>query len=166
MTYALVDWVLIEFRDPNDIATTLVTTSAVLQRDGDLVKSDGVSPVSVEFPLPQSVYLVINHKNHLKVMSAMPIAVASNTITYDFTTQNSYTVGGAGQKELTPGVWALYTGNGNGDNEITGDDKISWAIENGTFNVYSSSDFNLDGEVTGADRIVWSVNNGLFSGVP
>lgn len=163
---ALVDWVLMEFRDPNDITTTLYSTSAVLQRDGDLVDSDGVSPFSIDQPLPQSVYVVVNHKNHLKAMSAFPVTVVSNTITYDFTAQNSYLGGGAGQKELSPGIWAFNTGNSNGDNEITGDDKISWAIENGNFNVYSSSDFNMDGEVTGADRIDWSVNNGLFSAVP
>lgn len=163
---ALVDWVLLEFRDPNDIATTLHTTTAVLQRDGDLVNSAGTSPLAVEYPLPQTVYIVVNQKNHLKAMSPSPVPVVSNTLSYDFTTQNAYTGSGAGQTQLSSGLWALSTGNGNGDNEITGDDKVSWALENGSFNVYSSSDFNMDGEVTGADRIVWSINNGLFSAVP
>ncbi len=163
---ALVDWVLLEFRDPNDISSTIYTTSAVVQRDGDLVTSDGVNPIAIEQSLPPSVYLVVNHKNHLKVMSPIPIPLIANALTYDFTTQNSYLGGGAGQKELSTGVWALNTGNGNGDKEITGDDRISWALENGNFNVYSTTDFNMDGEVTGADRITWSFNNGLFSVVP
>jgi len=163
---ALVDWVLIELRDPNDLATTLYTTSGLVQRDGDLVDADGTSLVSIDYPLPNEVYILIHHKNHLRVMSAGAVAADVNTITFDFTTQNSYQGGGTGQKELSPGIWGLYTGESNADHQVTGADKAYWATENGLFNIYSSNDFNVDGEVNGADKTYWNQNNGLFSLIP
>ncbi len=161
---ALVDWVMIEFRDPNNLATILHTTSGLVQRDGDLVSADGSSLISVAALLPEDVFLLIRHQNHLKAMHA--VSVVANVISYDCTTQNAYEGGGTGQKELSPGVWALHAGNANEDNEITGADKASWILENGIFNVYSPNDFNLDGEVNGADNVSWFTNNGVFSVVP
>ncbi|GIV31516.1 MAG: hypothetical protein KatS3mg029_0867 [Saprospiraceae bacterium] len=42
---AIVDWVFLELRSKNNPANTLITRSALLQRDGDIVDLDGVSPV-------------------------------------------------------------------------------------------------------------------------
>ncbi len=162
---APVDWVLIEFRDPKDPLVKLLTTSGLVQRDGDIVDYDGTSPVSVDFSLREEVYIVVQHRNHLKVMSANPLTVGTS-ISYDFTIQNSYQSGGAGQKQLSDGVWSMFAGNGNMSNEITGQDKVFWFAENGLFNLYTMPDFNMDGDVNGADKIYWSVNNGVFSAVP
>lgn len=163
---ALVDWVLIELRNPNDLSNTLYTTSGLVQRDGDLVDFDGTSLVSIDYPLSGDVYLLIRHKNHLKAMSPVALTALVNTITLDFTTQNAYQGGGVGQKELSPGVWGLCAGNSDEDDEIIGADKAAWATENGLFSIYSSNDFNLDGEVNGGDKIYWNKNNGLFSLIP
>lgn len=162
---ALVDWVLIEFRDPDNPSSKLFTTSGLVQRDGDIVNYDGTSIFSVDIELPKEVYLVIQHKNHLKIMSESPVAVGTS-ISYDFIMQNSYTNGGAGQKQLSDGVWSMFGGNANEDNEINGLDKGFWLEENGVFNLYTINDFNIDGEVSGADKIYWGNNNGVFSVVP
>ncbi len=163
---ALVDWVRVELRNPNNFSDILYLTSGLVQRDGDLVDFDGVSSIAINYPLPNTFHILIHHKNHLKAMSATPVTVAGSTATFDFTTQNAYQAGGVGQTELSPGIWGLYAGNGTNDNDINGQDKASWVTENGLFNVYSSSDFNLDGEVNGGDKIYWNGNNGLFSLIP
>jgi len=47
----------------------------LLQRDGDIVEVDGVSPVS--FTLPNGDYYVaIRHRNHLGAMTAQPITLS------------------------------------------------------------------------------------------
>lgn len=161
---AVVDWVLVEFRDPENPSSRLFTTSGLIQRDGDIVNYDGTT-ISVDFSLRDEIYVAVQHRNHLKVMSAAPVTVGTN-ISYDFTTQNSYQNGGAGQKELSDSVWVMFAGNANGDSEITAEDKTFWFQENGFFNLYTISDFNMDGEVSGADKIYWGSNNGIFSVTP
>ncbi len=163
---ALVDWVLVELRAVNDLSTVLYTTSGLVQRDGDLVDFDGVSLVAIDYPLPNTFHIFIQHKNHLPAMSASPITLVGSTATFDFTTQNTYQGSGVGQKELSPGVWGLYTGNSSGDQDINGQDKALWNTENGLFGLYAPNDFNMDGEVNGGDKAYWNENNGLFSLIP
>ncbi len=43
---AVVDWVVVEVRDANTPTTVVATRSALLQRDGDVVGTDGTSPVT------------------------------------------------------------------------------------------------------------------------
>ena len=50
--------------------------------------------------------------------------------------------------------------------DITGLDKILWTSENGNFDQYLPSDFDMNGDVNGADKILWSINNGTSSRVP
>ncbi|MCB0811724.1 MAG: hypothetical protein KDB87_00895, partial [Flavobacteriales bacterium] len=47
---AIVDWVVLELRDANDPTTVVNTRSALLQRDGDIVDTDGSSPVAMMVP--------------------------------------------------------------------------------------------------------------------
>jgi len=64
----------------------------------------------------------------------------------------------------------LYGGNGDQGgligHEITGSDIIQLQLDNGLFDIYSQSDFNLDGDVNANEKILWSFNNGIFSEVP
>jgi len=99
-------------------------------------------------------------------MTAKPIQVANNTLEYDFRIKNSFTNDGVryGQKEISPGIWAMYAGDGLQDvngYDINGQDKAQWSIGNGIFSVYSIIDFNLDGTIDGKDKGVWSKNNGI-----
>ncbi len=163
---ALVDWVQIELRDVNDFTNVLFSTSGLVQRDGDLVQSDGITLVELGSVLPTSFYVVVQHKSHLIAMSHVPLSLNNLMVTYDFTAQNGYTTSSASQRELEPGVWGLFTGNGSGNRDINGQDKVLWAVENGLFSRYSVNDFNLDADINAADKLLWSVNNGLFSEVP
>lgn len=81
---AIVDWVLVELRDPN---TSLIVGSrtGLLQRDGDVVEIDGISPL--EFDLPNANYKVaVRHRNHLGVVTANSFALSTNTTAVDLST--------------------------------------------------------------------------------
>ncbi len=63
----IVDWVFLELRNTNASPGNTIqqTRSALIQRDGDIVDIDGVSPVTFN-NLPDGNYLLtVRHRNHL-----------------------------------------------------------------------------------------------------
>ncbi len=164
----VVDWVLVSFR------TGISKVDEVRQAAG-VVKKDG----TVEFercPIPfsstlNSLYVVVEHRNHMGVMSAAKVPVVASALTYDFTTEDSYRDPTSfGQKQLPSGAWAMYAGDIDQMDmpsyDITGLDKTAWFENNGLFDIYLAPDLNFDGDVNGADKAIWLLNNGIASRVP
>ncbi|MEM6720839.1 MAG: hemagglutinin protein, partial [Bacteroidota bacterium] len=119
---AIVDWVWVELMEefdpmmPTPPPGLPTAQSALLQRDGDIVAVDGISPVS--FDVNAGNYkIVIKHRNHLGIMSANTIALSSTTTTVDFTDGSTPTFGSNAQTTfgMPAGVTAMWTGNVNGD---------------------------------------------------
>jgi hypothetical protein len=73
---AMVDWVLVELRDQLDPAVVVATRCALLQRDGDVVGTDGHAALTFGVPAG-NYYVAARHRNHLGVMTATPVAVRS-----------------------------------------------------------------------------------------
>jgi hypothetical protein len=73
----IVDWVFLELRNTNASPgnTILQTRSALIQRDGDIVDVDGVSPVLFNNVDDGNYAITIRHRNHLS-MSLSPTAGA------------------------------------------------------------------------------------------
>ncbi len=161
-----IDWVMVSLRTDASVASQFARFAGVLLEDGTVnLLGQPSFNTSIE-----SAYVVVQHRNHLPAMSTVPVSIANNTLTYDFTSGNSYSGNnGYGQQQIN-GKWMLYTGNVDQTNpngyEITGADKVLWQVQNGNFGLYDPTDFNMDSDVTGADRILWSNNNGIFSDVP
>jgi len=162
-----VDWVLVSLRTAPSPSTEVAITAAILREGGCLV-----FPKQKAFPtsLGNSFYIVVEHRNHLAVMSPTAVTVNGGALTYDFRTANSYINGsGYGQKaQSNLSAWMLFSGDGDqisdlSGYDINGVDKAAWMPKNGLYNIYDAVDFNLDGEVSGADRVLWSYNNGIFS---
>jgi len=114
---AIVDWVLIEWRNENDPTTVVLTTSALLQRDGDVVGMDGISPLDCGFS--SGLYFVsVRHRNHLGAMmlDAADFAV-NNVVTVDFSSMPTW-----GNDAITRvnDIYALWAGN------ILVDDNVSF----------------------------------------
>ena len=64
---AIVDWAVLELRAGNDGAVPASTRYVLVQRDGDIVEPDGVSPV--RFAVPYGYYrLAVLHRNHMGVV--------------------------------------------------------------------------------------------------
>lgn len=82
---AIVDWVFVELRNKNDLSQIIGSRSCLIQRDGDIVDIDGISPVSFPGIDTDSLYVVVRHRNHLAVMSQK---VSVNDL-LDFTKPNT-----------------------------------------------------------------------------
>ncbi len=167
---SVTDWVLVSFRTTPQPEDEFAKTTGLLHNDGSI---QIVNPCFKRLGSnsPKELYAVVEHRNHMGIMTPGPIDISRRELTFDFRVQNSYSqAGGSGQKQIFPGVWAMYTGDiyhvtGAGY-DINGQDKTVWSAENGMFEVYSPTDFNLSGEVSGSDIILWRQNNGIYSVVP
>jgi len=121
---AIVDWVFVEVRDKADNLVTLGTRSGLVQRDGDVVDLDGVSPLRFKGIAADSFYVVVNHRLHLGAMSML---VANNDVV-DFRALDTevFTFGDSGNSEfdytglstnllVKPGYSALWGGDFDGN---------------------------------------------------
>jgi hypothetical protein len=85
---SIVDWVHVKLRPASNLTGGMPYGSkyCLIQRDGDIVDVDGVSPVSFPCVCPGSYYVEVDHRNHLAVMSANPMMLSSSsTNQIDFT---------------------------------------------------------------------------------
>lgn len=162
-----VDWVLVELRNSSNPSEVAARKAAILKNDGTLLNSNGNTGVTFNNLAAGSYYVAVFHRNHLAVMSSVPVQLSANTPTYDFTTGLNKAFGQNPMKELAPGKYGMYAGDGNSDGGITITDRNDvWAIQNGSMG-YLKGDFNLDGGVTASDvNLYWNINNGTMTQVP
>jgi len=148
------DWVLVSFRTERTKSTEVAMTAALLNRDGSIHFPDRCALPSGDTPL----YVVIEHRNHIGIMSPEPVNIHGNALKYDFRRADSFKDPTSfGQKQLPTGEWVMFAGDGDQipdilSYDITGSDKTIWFESNGVFDYYLSPDFNLDGDVNGADK--------------
>ena len=163
---AVVDWVLLELRDPSDASLVLHKLPVLLQRDGDLVMADGTLPIRFAGVAPASFHIALRHRNHLGVMTATPIALGSTATLVDLTDENTGTYG-TNARNISGGKAMLWSGNTNADFRLrysgSGNDRdpiiqqiyqehplpVPTSV---VLNVYSNNDVNLDGEVKYANE--------------
>ncbi len=156
---AVVDWIFIELRDKNDPTAVLHSRSALLQRDGDIVDIDGISPVQFGGAAADEYYLAIRHRNHLPIRTANPITLSNTSTSIDFTSTSTATFGTNPQADLGNGILGLWAGDATSDNSINAADRsATWNNRNQSG--YLTSDVNLDGSCNAADRsITWNNRN-------
>ena len=162
------DWVLVSFRTDTQKNTEVGMTAALLMKDGSI---DFPDRCALSATVADSVYIVLEHRNHIGVMSPTKIAIANNELYYDFRMFDSYRDQTSfGQKQLPSGDWAMFSGDADQTDfpsyDIQGTDKTIWFDNNGNFDYYLSPDFNLDGDINGQDKSLWFDNNGISSRVP
>ena len=168
----VVDWVLISLRSGTAKSTTVCRHAALLHRDGSIRFADNHHDCCQLDP-SKSYYIVVEHRNHLMVMSHQAMPVVGGTISYDFRNKDSYrALFGVGQKHLGGGKYAMYCGNGDqttsnsADTNITSDDNNKWVRRNGSNSAYYHSDFDMNGDVNVTDKSLWLENNGKACDVP
>jgi hypothetical protein len=86
---AIVDWVVVGIHTSKSASSLVATRSALLQRDGDVVKTDGVSPLVFSNIGPGEYYVSILHRNHLATMTAAKVALSEAPTTVNFTAPNN-----------------------------------------------------------------------------
>ena len=173
---AIVDWVLLELRNATNPATIVARRAALVQADGDIVDTDGVSPVAIE-AVGGAYHIAVRHRNHLSVRTKTAENFSEVAKTIDFTDPNNTNVltnGGVGDywKSITYTISGttftkklLNTGDANRSSSITGSVKLAVAVQNSNLTLSyfaATADFNLSGVVTGADKLKFSPNNGII----
>jgi hypothetical protein len=160
---AIVDWVVVELR-LLDVNVRVETRSALLQRDGDVVAMDGVSPLTYNVA-SGNYYVSVKHRNHLGVMTAVPLSFSGPTASFDFTSGVSSVFGTDARKIIGSArvLWAgdvsfngqlKYTGAANDRDPILS--RIGGVVPTNFISGYLSEDVNMDGVVrytgSGNDR--------------
>ncbi|MDX1702139.1 MAG: LamG domain-containing protein, partial [Melioribacteraceae bacterium] len=68
----IADWILVSLRSDTNASSIIERRAAFLKKDGSIVDLDGIS--QLQFPIdPGEYYIVIEHRNHLPIMSATKI---------------------------------------------------------------------------------------------
>ncbi len=167
---AIVDWVRLELRHASvSYPIPIAVRSALLQRDGDVVAADGVSPVTFNVG-PGNYYVILKHRNHLPVMSATALSLTTSPTTLDLRASVTACITlPAPNSDLprktvgtTRTLWAgnantsfngvIYTGMGNDRDVLL--NAIGGVVPTNTFTGYHVADINMDGVVryTGEDN--------------
>ena len=97
---AIIDWVFVELRSSIALDSVATTRAALLQRDGDVVDVDGVSPLSFPTSNAGTFYVAVRHRNHLGVMTAEALDLSPILQYVDFTDPSFLTNGSYAQVEL------------------------------------------------------------------
>ena len=166
------DWVLVSLRTDVSPASTVCERAALLHNDGSIQFVDEFDCCNLDQSL--DYYIVIEHRNHLLVMSDVPLPVINGEITYDFRAENSYRsviAIGVGQKEIKRGVFVMFAANGDQETgvedavDINSNDLRVWLMDDGLNSSYFLRDYDLSGDVNVQDKSLFLSNNGNFSEV-
>jgi hypothetical protein len=130
------------------------TTKTILNRNGT---------ATCTFPsLSGSYYIVLKHRNALETWSAAPVSMSSSPVSYNFSTSPAQAFG-SNQTQMSNGVWAIYSGDINVDQNIDLLDAplLEADIVNFSFGYYPT-DLNGDGNVDLLDNPVLEMNTENF----
>lgn len=157
-TNAIVDWVFVELRNATNPSVIMASQSAFLQRDGDVVSSDGSS--TLQFSIPESsYYIAVTHRNHLGILSANPVALNNTTTTVDMTQNLSSISGGSlAVVQLANGQYALISGDVVSDGQILTTDYLN-SLPSIGLSGYLATDVNMDGQVLNTDILLLTLPN-------
>jgi hypothetical protein len=158
----IVDWVFVELRNTTTPGNAVIQTrAALLQRDGDIVEMDGITPVYFKNNAGDANFSVtVRHRNHLS-MSTNPSAftqaldIQANSTKLDFATiAGANLMGTSNTNYFNNGtVNMLYGGNVNGNANVrysgASNDRASMLLDLGGVETnivtgYSRADVNMN----------------------
>jgi hypothetical protein len=167
------DWILVSVRENDSLPTSEVWKCAgLLYNDGTVVfppECDCGNAIDTV----NSYYIVVEHRNHLPVMSTL-IQLENGELNFDFTQNQSwiFSLGGMpigeGQK-LIGSTYVMHAANSeqlSARIDINASDDAVWLMENSTIFQYKAADHNLDGDVNATDEFIWIINNSTFTLLP
>lgn len=143
-----VDWVLVELRSATDNNVIVAQKAAMLTNTG-AINDRGKDGMYFDVPAGD-YYIVVRHRNHMAVMSAVPVPLPNINV-YSFAAGMNYALGSSQLKDMGDGNFALHAGDVDGNGVIVVSDFNIYATQIAQINVYTGSDINLDRAVTAAD---------------
>lgn len=152
---AVVDWVIVELRDPVVPSAIMEQRVGLVQRDGDVVGVDGVSAIGF-CGSPGNYHVAVRHRNHLGCMTAGTLSLSASSTSLDLTAPGTATFGTNARKAAGP-LMTLWSGNVFSDDRVkyTGFENdrdpilstIGGSVPTTTVSSYHLADVNLDGVV-------------------
>ncbi|HUR31589.1 MAG TPA: hypothetical protein VMZ69_09155, partial [Saprospiraceae bacterium] len=155
----IVDWIVIEVRDATTPATKLATRTALIQRDGDIVDLDALSPVKVKGLSDGTYHVGLRHRNHLTVRTQNALALNNTATPLNFTVAGiAYDNGSTNNEpmaDLGAGVMGMWGGDADLSNHVsynTGDrvailNKVGLTTPSVLVNGYWREDVTMNGIV-------------------
>ncbi len=156
----VVDWVLIEARNPNNLFEVMDQATGLLLSNGRVVAANASSEDLTLCNLQhgESYHLVARHRNHLDVISSVAVTVP-NEVIYDFSTTMAQAYGANQLVNLGGGAgFGMLLGDVNGDGVMNVFDFDALIAEGSLLNQYLFADFNFDGHVTVKDFNLYQQN--------
>jgi len=156
------DWVLLELREANNSNNIVETRAAFVNSNGFLQDTDALLGVRFYNLIEgENYYLLIRHRNHLDVLSSMPISLP-NTTPFDFTNPANV-LGGATQLALfNDGNSGLLAGDFDSNGVITVEDFNYFTTQAAQIAQYLNADLNLDTNVTVNDFNIYLPNTSII----
>ena len=148
------DWVLIEARSATDPNTLLDRRAGFVLNNGVVVSANGTTGITFGTIPAGSYYLVVRHRNHLAVMSSVPVALPNTGNPYDFTLSAAKAFGTGQTVQLSTNIWAMRAGDLNANGIVTFADVnafISQILSGNTASNYFLPDVTHDGNVNFTD---------------
>lgn len=152
---AIVDWVFLQLRGASPSYGVIATRCALIQRDGDVVDMDGISPVAFTAPAG-NYHVALRHRNHLGMMTATTRALSGTTTNVDFTSAATTTYGTEARRTVGS-AQVMWAGNCDGNSALryVGDPndrdpillRIGGSVPTNSVAGYHTEDVNMDGLV-------------------
>jgi hypothetical protein len=153
----VVEWVLVELRDAVNagsatVGTRIARQAAFVLNDGTITAMDGFSDLIFNVTITNNLFAIVWHKNHLGIMSAVPLTLSGGMYSYNFSTSGTQAYGANSQKQLAAGKWGMYSGDGDANNTVNLTDKTAVWTTNAGKKGYLNADFNRNGQVNNPDK--------------
>ena len=166
-----IDWVLVEMLIPAmnpDGFEVISQRAGFILADGSITDVDGLSNITFNDLEAGDYFIRIHHRNHLQIISSVPVTAANGVYSYDFSTDASKVLGGVNSyKELNADldIWGMVAGDGDADGQIDNNDKNDvWLPQRNTAG-YHAGDFDMNRQVSDVDKnSFWEFNAG--KGIP
>ena len=157
----IVDWLWVELRDAATPATVYATRSALLQRDGDVVDTNGVDPVAFKGLNDGNYHIAVRHRNHLGIRTRNAQALSGASGVFDFTSDSSQVyrnnaIPNDHVVHLGGGVFGMWKGDANANGVVNynggSNDKnvilgvVGILTPNNIVGGYLQTDVNMDGD--------------------
>ena len=121
-----------------------------MQRDGNVVALDGVSPLPMD-GVAGNYFIAVNHRNHLGIMSLDPIALTATPSVIDLSSGTASVFGGINAViDMGSGIFAMYGGDSDENEQVQNTDVSPVILENGTSS-YSKADLDMNGQIQNTD---------------
>ncbi len=153
----VVDWVLVEARNPDNLEEILAKKAGLLLKDGSIVQANGLQAIQFGDISASSIHIVVRHKSHLAIMSSDIIDITDSPASYDFSLEAEKAIG-IDQLKLKGNRYCQIAGDFDQNGIINSLDFNMWKQNSALVNRYLSWDTDGNGVINNLDFNAWKLN--------